>query len=184
MRATPTTVLEPPAGGVLVAPGTVEPGVLVVGGTIVAGAVGVVGVAVLGATVPGCAPAGGVTVAAGGVVLADAGVVPVGVVPWIRAEAGIEIPSSLWLVVPAAEVSAARIPASAVSAHAMRTHARARAWGMQIRAIIALSMLRTQTLRRDAGTGRRGSPERPRAQRAIPIIHKPCLPIASAQAPR
>jgi hypothetical protein len=118
--ATPTTVVELEVEGL---PGTVvgvvavEPGAPVLGGTVV------VGTEVVGTTVPGWAPFAGVeavgAVAACVGVLAGAAVAGVVVVPWTRADAGIEIPRRLvlvWLVLAAAPAPAGAIEARAATA--------------------------------------------------------------------
>lgn len=81
LRATPTTVVPGARAGVFVV------GNATVGVVVAAGGTAVAGVVAVGATVPGWAPLEGVVAA--GVVVAGAGVV---VVPWTRADAGIEIP--------------------------------------------------------------------------------------------
>jgi hypothetical protein len=90
LRVTPTTVVEPVPGAPA---GIVVVGLATVGVVVATGGTAVAGVVVVGATVPGWAPPEeGVVVAgvvAAGVVVAGAGVV---VVPWMRADAGIEIP--------------------------------------------------------------------------------------------
>jgi hypothetical protein len=59
------------------------------------------------------------------------------VVPWIRAEAGMEIPKSFSLFVPAALAPAGLVAASIVSTHATPARPRARARGTLIRAVIS-----------------------------------------------
>lgn len=87
LRDTPTTVLPRARAGIVVV------GIPAVGVVVATGGTAVAGVVVVGATVPGWAPPEEGVVVAGfvavGVVVAGAGVV---VVPWTRADAGIESP--------------------------------------------------------------------------------------------
>ncbi len=142
--ATPTSVVELVVEGLagVVVEGTATVGVVAVGGTVVAGAV------VAGATLPGWAPPAGVVVAgvvaAGVVVGGVACVVLVGVVPWTRADAGIEIPKSFLAVVvlvvapaPGAEALKRTRSARVNSARVNATRTRGRAWGRPFRTIIA-----------------------------------------------
>ena len=135
-----------------------EPGVLLLGDAVV------VGTEVVGTTVPGWAPFAGVVVAgdvAACVVVAGAAVAGVVVVPWTRADAGIEIPRRVvlvWLVLPAAIAPVGAIEPRAATAITQSAAMQRRRTCWLAASIIAVVML---DARKDSGRSVGSPPERP-----------------------